>query len=310
MKEITKLQTELNKFPFIQGKIIVDENNNIKRLDQVSIGEYLGISRYYVSNLIRKINADPKLRKIGYKTFKKGSNARKYYNIKSVYRISKEIHPKGNRLKEKDLNNQTTLIKTAVDNFLEFNGKPIRTVIKDGKQYYNIYDILKHGARYKNPHQDLKKINKLIEEHTQLLPNWSKYAFQSSENEKEYVQPAATYKQIIFILEHVHKPETVPLKLFLAKLADDKRKADIVSFSECLPTSKSKNHERRIEEYKEKGWSPKKIEKRSLSILATLQRNKYLQEMELVNPKLCSAIADKFNLIIIGCESKDFKMDN
>jgi len=71
MKEITKLQTELNKFPFIQGKIIVDENNNIKRLDQLSIGEYLGISRYHVSNTIRKIDADPKLTKTAFKTFKK-----------------------------------------------------------------------------------------------------------------------------------------------------------------------------------------------------------------------------------------------
>ena len=93
-------------------------------------------------------------------------------------------------------------------------------------------------------------------------------------------------------------------------MLDDQRKADIVSFSECLPKTKSKNHERRIEEYKEKGWSTKRIEKRSLSILATLQRNKYLQEMEIANLKLCSAIADVFNLCILVFKSKDFKRDN
>ena len=140
MKEITKLQTELNKFPFLLGKVIVDDNDNIKFLDQLSISEYLGISRSWVSNLIRKINHDPKLKNIPFKTMENRAKARKYYNIKSIYRISKQLTPKGNRLKEKDLNNQTTLVKIAVDNFLKYEGKQIRTKMEKREPLFNLID--------------------------------------------------------------------------------------------------------------------------------------------------------------------------
>lgn len=127
---------------------------------------------------------------------------------------------------------------------IDYDGKYIRSVNVNGEEKYNLIDVLENGLGYKNPHRELEKINNKIEENTQLLPNWEKYEFTSTDNNKTYSQPVATYKQLVFFLQFINSPKTIPFKLFISEKLDKDKNMDTNIFELIANRETSKNRQR------------------------------------------------------------------
>jgi hypothetical protein len=125
-------------------------------------------------------------------------------------------------------------------NIIDYKGKNIRKITIKNEEKFNLVDIFQYGLGYKKPNNAINKIKKTIEENTQLTPNWGKYDFVSKENNKIYSQAVVTHKQLVFILSFVNRPQTVPLKLWLAENFENNTEVDIFDLIESTPTTPSR----------------------------------------------------------------------
>ena len=152
-----------------------------------------------------------------------------------------------------------------MNDILNFDGKPIRMVIKNGEEQYDIIDVLEYGVGYKKPHQQLIKINRVIEENTGLAPTWGNKEFSSKKGDRTVNHPVANYKQLVFILQFINKPEMIPFKLFISEKLDKDRNED--NIFNLITSRETTPHRQRINNQKLKlGFSEIEIETRTFNV--------------------------------------------
>ena len=194
-----------------------------------------------------------------------------------------------------------------MNDILDFKGKPIRMVIENGEELYNILDVLEHGIGYKKPHQQLIKINKAIEENTALAPNWGNKEFSSKKGNRTVNQPVANYKQLIFILQFINKPEMIPFKLFVSEKLDKDKKQD--NLFNLIASRETTPYRQRINNQKLKLGTPEiEIEIRTYNV----KLNKALRDLisEEGFPGSIPKIQQMFGEVVLGVKPTIYRKEN
>lgn len=168
-----------------------------------------------------------------------------------------------------------------MNNIIDYNGKEIRTVNVNGEEKYNIYDILTNALGYKKADRELNRINKKIEDNTGLVPFWDNLPFKSKKDNKRYKQPVATYKQLVFILQFINSPKTIPFKLFIAEKLDKDKNIDTNIFDLIANRETTKNRQRINKTLQKLNTPQLHIDTRTYNVKLNTTLREFISEEEL-----------------------------
>lgn len=147
-------------------------------------------------------------------------------------------------------------MNTSLSRIPQFNNKPIRHILHEGKVYWSIVDIIESIYGDGKGKYNWSKIKK--NEFDQLLPFWQRFTMVAQDGKMRETD-CATEECIYRILQSVPSPKVEDFKLWLAKVAkerlDEERNPELAV-------------NRIVRVYKNRGMTDEWIQKRFKTIIA------------------------------------------